>query len=315
MAKVAESALSPAERIMLLADVSASVRVDREPIGDYLVLAEGLQAERSSAVLGEILQQLTYIGYHLVSDADRESYDLWVRKLLIPVAQDVGWETKPGESEDQGTLRAELMAALGDVAHDPQVKVLAQKVANQYLADPASVDHEIAVAALQIAARNGDQTLYDKILADLKTAKTPETYFNDIFALGCFSDPKLVERTLEYAVSPKMRSQDAPYLISGVMQNPAAEKQAWSFVQAHWETIKNLGGAFAGGVIVQSTGSFCGSEMRNEVQAFFTSHPAPAAERSLKQSVERMTYCLDLKAQQGPQLASWLQHRNVAAAK
>ena len=53
--------------------------------------------------------------------------------------------------------------------------------------------------------------------------------------------------------------------------------------------------------------------MRDEVQAFFTEHPAPAAERTLKQSVERMNYCVDMKALQGPQLASWLQ-RHVAGA-
>jgi hypothetical protein len=49
------------------------------------------------------------------------------------------------------------------------------------------------------------------------------------------------------------------------------------------------------------------------VQAFFTSHPAPAAERSLKQAVERMNYCVDLKTLQEPQLAAWLQRANVAA--
>ena len=315
IAKVAESALTPAERMMLLSDVWASVRVDREPIGDYLVLAEGLQADRSSAVLGEIINQLSYISDYLVSDTDREAFDLWVRQLLDPVARDVGWEAKPGETEDQAGLRARLMLALGDVARDPQVQALARKLTDQYLADPSSVDHEIASIALRIAALNGDQALYDRITADLKAAKTPEAYFTDISALRHFSDPKLVEKTLEFAISPQMRSQDAPYLISGVMRDPATEKQAWIFVQAHWGSIENLGGAFAGGIIVQGTGSFCDPGMRDEVRAFFTSHPAPAAERSLKQSIEQINYCVDMKTQQGPQLASWLQRGNVTADK
>jgi len=315
IAKVAESALTPAERMMLLSDVWASVRVNREPIGDYLVLAEGLQADRSSAVLGEIISQLSYISDYLVSDADREAFDLWVRQLLDPVARDVGWEAKPGESEDQAGLRARLMMALGEVARDPQVQELARKLTDQYLADPSSVDHEIASIALRIAALSGDQALYDRITADLKAAKTPEAYFTGISALRYFSDPKLVEKTLEFAISPQMRSQDAPYLISGVMRDPATEKQAWIFVQAHWGSIENLGGAFAGGIIVQATGSFCDPGKRDEVQAFFTSHPAPAAERSLKQSIEQINYCVDMKTQQGPQLASWLQRGNVTANK
>src|SRR5579872_6616690 len=307
MSKVAESALNAAERILLLSDVSASVRVNREPIGDYLVLAEGLQADRNDAVLGELLTQLTFIGDRLVDDADREAYEHWVRHLLAPVAHDVGWEAKPGESEGRSAVRAQLMMALGGVARDPQVQALAQKLANQHLADHSSVDHAMAGAALQIAARDGDQALYAKIMEDLKAAKTPEAYFTDMFALSRFNDPKLIESTLEYAISPQMRSQDAPYLILQVMKNPAAQVQAWKFVQSHWEAIENLGGAFAGGIIVQATGSFCDAGMRDEVQSFFTAHPAPAAERSLKQSVEQMNYCADMRSQQGPQLASWLQ--------
>ncbi len=94
------------------------------------------------------------------------------------------------------------MLALGDVARDPQVQALARELTDQYLADPSSVDHEIASIALRIAALNGDQTLYDRIMADLKAAKTPEAYFTDISALRHFSDPKLVEKTLEFAISP-----------------------------------------------------------------------------------------------------------------
>jgi aminopeptidase N len=315
IAKVAENALSPAERVMLLSDVWASVRVNREPIGDYLILAEGLQADRSSVVLGEILDELAYISDHLVTDNDRHAFDLWVRQFVAPVVRDVGWESKPGESEDRTSLRAKLLDTLGNVAHDPEAETLATKLANQYLADPSSVDHEIATVALVIAAHKGDQTLYDRIMGDLKAAKTPETYFTDTYVLSRFSDPKLAQETLEYAISPQMRSQDAPYLISGVMRYPATRKQAWSFVQAHWAEIEKLGGAFAGGAIVQGTGGFCDSGMRDEVQAFFTSHPAPAAERSLKQSVEQMNYCVDLKQLQGPQLATWLQQRNLDAAK
>jgi hypothetical protein len=48
-----------------------------------------------------------------------------------------------------------------------------------------------------------------------------------------------------------MRSQDAPYLITDVMQNRATAKQAWSFVQEHWGNIEKLGGAFAGWAIAR----------------------------------------------------------------
>jgi aminopeptidase N len=306
MAKDGESALTPAERIMLLSDIWASVRVNREPIGDYLTVAQGLQADRTSAVLGEMIGQLDYIGEHLVNDADHEAYDLWVRQILTPAAKDVGWEPKPDESADQNSLRAQLMHALGYTARDPEVEAVAHKLTEQALKDPASVDRELLFAALPIAVRNGDASLFEAILNRLKAAKTPEEQFIYQRILSRFNDPKLLERTLDYAISPEVRSQDSLLVIADVMRNPAGEKLAWDFVRAHWSDIVNLGGAFGGGTIVGATGSFCDAGMRDEVKDFFATHHAPASERTLKQSVERMNYCVDLKAQQASQLATWL---------
>ena len=313
MARDADSALSPAERVMLLYDVWASVRVGREKIGDYLAVAEGLQADRSEAVLQPLTRQLDYIGRYLLSAADRESYNLWVRQLLAPAARDVGWEPKPGESVEREGLRAELMRALGYTARDPEVEVLARKLANQALDDPSSVNRELAFAAFQVAARGGDEAFYNKIRDRLKTAKTPEEVFVYQRMLAEFSDPALLEKTLEFYISPEVRSQDSLMLIARVMQNPDGQQLAWNFVRSHWEKIQNLGGAFAGSAIADATGSFCDVGMRDEVKDFFTAHHEPASERTLKQSVERMDYCVDLKAQQGGPLAAWLQHSGSPA--
>jgi aminopeptidase N len=315
MAKDVETVLTPSERIMLLSDIWASVRVNREPIGDYLAVAQGLQADRTAAVLTELVQQLGFIGEQLVNDADRDSYDLFVRRLLTPAAKDVGWVPKPGESSDQSSVRAQLMHALGYTARDPEVEAVARKLTEQAMQDPSSVDHELLSAALSIAARDGDAALYDQVMARLKTAKTPEEQYVYRGIITRFSDPKLLERTLEYAISPEVRSQDALFVISGVMRNPAGTKLAWDFVRAHWNEVANLGGAFGGGVIVRASGSFCDASMRDEVKDFFATHQSPASERGLKQSLERINYCVDLKAQQRTQLASWLQSHGTSVGE
>jgi len=307
MAGDAESALDPAERIMLLYDVSASVRVGREKIGDYLAVVEGLRADRNEAVVGPVMNQLQFIGRYLLTDADRESYRTWVRQTLAPAAADIGWEAKPGESADREALRAELFAALGYTARDPEVVSLAHKLANQALDDPSSVNHELAFAAFRVATDGGDEAFYNKIKDRLKTAKTPEEIYMLQQALAEFSDPALLQKTLEFAISSEVRSQDSLQVISRVMRNPAGEKLAWDFVRSHWEKVTSLGGAFAGAAVAGSAGSFCDVAMRDQVQDFFAAHHEPAAERTLKQSVERMNYCVDLKAQQGSQLAAWLQ--------
>ncbi len=70
----AETKLTPAERIALQGDIWASIRVGREPAGDYLAFAQGLQSDHNRAVLEDVLGRLNYIGRYLVSDSDRDAY-------------------------------------------------------------------------------------------------------------------------------------------------------------------------------------------------------------------------------------------------
>jgi len=312
LAKDAETKLSPAERIALQNDIWASVRVGREPVGDYLAFAQGLQTDRNRAVLEDVLGRLNYIGQYVVSDSDRDAYRMWLRQYLTPPMKEVGYEPKPGEADEQRTLRARLFNALGYDARDPETLEQARKIADKALTDPASVDHEIAGVALSLAALNGDAAFYDRVMAALKNPKSPEEYYGYLFTLPQFGDPKLLQRTLDFALSPDVRSQDALGVVTSVMGNPAGEQLAWDFVRQHWPEIEKAGGPFASAQVVGATSVFCDTASRDQVTEFFTAHKVAAAERTYKQSIERINNCVDLKSQQETKLASWLgQHGNA----
>jgi aminopeptidase N len=316
LASDAESKLSPAERIALQADIWASVRVGREPVGDYLALAQGFGSDRNRAVLEDLLGRFSYIGQYLVTDSDRESYRVWLRQYLTPILKDVGWEPKPGDSDEQRTLRARLFNALGYDARDPEVLAEARRIADKSLADPSSVDRELAGVAIDLAALKGDAVYYDRLMAALKNPKSPEEYYIYFFALAQFGDPQLLQRTLDYAISPDVRSQDALQLVTGVMQTPAGEKLAWDFVLAHWDAVQKVGGPFASANVIGATSSFCDAHMRDQVVDFYAAHKIEAAERTYRQSIERINNCVDLKSQQEPQLESWLgQHGSSAGGQ
>jgi aminopeptidase N len=315
MANDVEHDLTPAERIMLLSDAWASVRVGKQEVGDFLAVAEGLKADRNRAVVAQLADQLDFIGNYLVTDSDRDSYQLWIRRLFTPMATELGWQTRPGDTDEQKSLRSRVFRTLGYSGRDPEVLAQARKLANEALQDPASIDGTMAATIFSLAALDGDATLYDQIVDHLKSASTPNQYYLYFGALSDFTDPKLLERTLHFALTPDVRSQDKLGLIASVMENPAGEKLAWSFVQAQWSEIDKIGGGFTSGEVVQATSVFCDAGLRGEVQDFFTQHSVPTAERTLKQSLERMNYCVDLKSQQGMKLASWLQRRGASAGK
>jgi aminopeptidase N/puromycin-sensitive aminopeptidase len=316
LANDAESKLTPAERIALQSDIWASVRVGREPVGDYLAFAQGLGSDRNRAVLQDVLGRLNYIGQYLVTESDRESFRTWMRGYLTPMLKDVGWEPKPGESDEQRTLRSRLFNSLGYDARDPEVLAEARKVADKALDDPSSVDRQAAGGAMALAALNGGEDFYNRLMTALKNPKSPEEYYMYLFTLPQFSDPKLLQRTLAYAISPDVRSQDALGVVTNVMQNPEGQKLAWDFVLAHWDAVQKVGGPFASAQVVGSTSSFCDAHMRDQVVEFYAGHKIEAAERTYRQSIERINNCVDLKSQQEPQLASWLgQHGSSAGGQ
>jgi aminopeptidase N len=313
LANNAENKLSPAERIGLQTDIWAAIRVGREPVGSYLAFAQDLGNDRNRAVVDDVLGRLNFIGQYLVTDNDRESFRIWLRGYLTPMLKDVGWEPKPGESDEQRTLRARLFNALGYDARDPEVLAQARKIADKALDDPSSVDREMAGGAMALAALNGGEVFYDRLMAALKNPKSPEEYYMELFTLPQFNDPKLLQRTLDYAISPGVRSQDALSVVTSVMQNPEGEKMALDFVLAHWDAVQKVGGPFASGQVVGATSSFCDAHMRDRVVDFYAAHKIEAAERTYRQSIERINNCVDLKSQQEPQLASWLEQHGASA--
>ena len=306
LANDAEGKLTPAERIALQTDIWASVRVGREPVGDYLALAQGLGSDRNRAVMDDVLFRLNFVGRYLVTENDRDAFRTWMRGYLSPMLKDVGWEPKGGESDEQRTLRSRLFNALGYDGRDAEVLAQARKVADKALDDPSSVDRQIAVGAMALAALNGGEDFYQRLMTALKNPKSPEEYYMYLFTLPQFSDPKLLQRTLDYAISPDVRSQDALGVLTSVMGNPEGEKLAWDFVLAHWDAVQKVGGPFASAQVVGSTSSFCDAHMRDQVVEFYSAHKVESAERTYRQSIERINNCVDLKSQQEPQLASWL---------
>jgi aminopeptidase N/puromycin-sensitive aminopeptidase len=307
-----ETRLTPAERIAFLRDVWASVRAGQEPIADYLELVENMQAERNPSVIEQLLEPLDYLGAYVVDSDDRWAYQLWMRRLLAPAAKDLGLLPNPGESEGQSILRANVLRSLGATGGEPSILAEARQWTHQVLEDRAPFDAELAPVFFALAAANGDAALYDKMMAKLKEAATPEEYELYLRTITRFNSPQLLQRTLDYALSSEVRSQDAARLLARVMQNPAGRDLAWDFVRSHWFDIAATGGSFANADLVMATGSFCDAAQGDQVKAFFSSQPTLIASRVVKQSLERIHDCVDLRSQQESQLAAWLeQHEGV----
>jgi len=225
----------------------------------------------------------------------------------------IGWTPGANESPDTHTLRGNLVHILGEVGEDPETVRQVTSLAQQYLKDPNSVDASMAKEVLAVAARFGNEELFQQYVSAMGRMRSPEQFYNVGGALAEFRDPKIVEKVLELGVSDEVRNQDSAHLIASVLANPDDQKPAWEWVKAHWPAVEKKITMSSGPDIVNATRKFCSTGLNDEVQTFFTEHKVPSAERALKQSHEDIEGCVKRRPRLQTELAQWLQQHSGAS--
>ena len=299
--------LSPAERMAVLSDEWALVRAGRHDVGTLLDLAGGFRDERTATVVGTLVSFLEPIGDEFTTAATRVPYRAWVEKLMAPALAEVGMSPNPSDDDERKALRAAVVSIAGGVARSAKVLASARGLVEQELAKPGSVEPTLLDIAIKLAALGGDAALYDRYLASSKAATDPEVRYQYLYALPSFTEPALVRRTMDLALSADVRSQDAKNVIARMLGNVDTHALAWQLLRQRWPEIQKKTGEFVGNtVVVGALSSFCDASTAAEIRTFFGTHKVPDAERTLQQALERITACARGAAVQRPKLAAWL---------
>lgn len=287
--------LSPTERLSLAGDEWSLVRAGRRTVSDYLTLLDtGFRGESDSAVLSVLADRIGYIGDNLVPLTSRGRYQYWVAGFLGPAVQSLGWTARPGDSDEQKTVRAIVFDRLGRTAEDPEVLAHSRTAVEAMMKDGASVDSTLAPSALAIAAQHGDAALYDRMLARMKVAKTPEGFYRYVESLASFRDPVLVDRTIAYAMSDQVREQDRANMLIRLMANPAARPKVWLLLRDHFDQLRSVP-RISG--VLSALGNNCDETTLSEMKEFFSTHGVPGTERNLAVAYEQIAECSALRKQ------------------
>jgi aminopeptidase N/puromycin-sensitive aminopeptidase len=210
------------------------------------------------------------------------------------------------DSPSKRELRATLFGLVGGLGKDPDAIAEARSITERSISDPSSVDPTLANVALSIAARNGDEALFNQLLEVSKSASNPQQRSSALRALFLFRDPVLEKRALDYAVSGQVRNQDATSFIATELIVRDTQDFAWQYVQDHWEKVSAQFTTFGGANVVAGTGGFCSADRITQITAFFAAHKVAASQRTLARAKDEIRDCIDLRAAQEPSLKAWL---------
>lgn len=308
LAADATTHLSDAERLSLAADEWALVSLGKHTVSDYLTLVSGFGKERTSGVVDEVAARLGTTHDYLTTSATRGPFELFVQKLFGPLLfEELTLDGTAADNDDRRALRATVIDVLGGAGNDLNLSATAQATLERAMRGGAPLETTAADAIVRVAARHGDAGLWDRLLQASKDATSPAERYRYLYALGSFQNPTLIDRGLNFSLTSDLRSQDAASFLGRFLRSGAARPRAWSFIKQHWAELAPKVTISLGDVrLVESLGSFCDAESRDDVRRFFTTNKLPAASRALDQTIERINNCIALKERQSASLTSWL---------
>jgi aminopeptidase N len=305
MSATAKSGMSPEDDIRFLGDGWAMVRVGRLSIGDYLSGLASFKSERQRPVVEAMLTHMSAIHDNIVAQADQPAFEAWLRTFFAPILHDVGMDSVPGEPGERQELRSEVIAVLSVFGRQPELISRSRATVEAYMKDPSSVPSPTARTAVVVAALNGDAALYDKYLEHMKSAKVSDEY--DIYFMGLtlFPEPALVRRTIDLILSPAVKAQNVG-LVSGLFAKPEMQVAAWEYLKIHFKELYDKAGPTTGSGLVGIAGRFCDPKLRDDSQSFFSGQNLPGTERPLRNALDRVNSCIELKSLQQANLSAFL---------
>jgi puromycin-sensitive aminopeptidase len=297
--------LETLERYNLLSDTWAGVVAGEAELRQFLRLAEALALDPEPGVWRSVSGGLDFLD-HVVEDSERAGLAAYVRALVAPAFESLGWERRAGEGERTATLRADLLRLLGTTGADDGVRIRCLELHDEMLAGRAQLDPDLAPAIVSVVARAGGRREYEAFLQRHHHPATPQEGVRYLQALAAFEDLDLAERTFTMAAT-EARSQDGPFVVYVLLANRIAGAATWARLAEHWDELHARFPANIFSRMLEAVRLLCrDGALVEQVRSFLAAHPVPSGQRTIDQAVERQQVNHELAVRLGPELGDEL---------
>jgi aminopeptidase N len=229
--------LNPEDQLGLIYDSRALGEAGYAPLTDFLALAKTAQDAADPVVARALVLQLEDIDDLYKGLPGQAAFRVFARARLAPAFARVGWDAKPGESDNVAILRRSLITGLSEF-DDPGVIAEARRRFAAYLVQPDSLRGTNRQTVLAIVAAHADAATWDQLhtLAQQATDITDKTRLYRY--LGTSHDPALADRALALSLTKDPSPTDAPELITAV--GGVFADKAYDFIIAHRAQVDPL---------------------------------------------------------------------------
>jgi puromycin-sensitive aminopeptidase len=302
------SSLTEIERAVILSDTWALARAGRQSVGDFFVLATSLGTLVEPSAWSVVEHAFDLLARIATTD-QRPVLQSRAAELLAPVLSTLTWEPIPGESEQAPLVRATAIRVLGGLVEDPSVR---EESARRF--DAGVLDGDLADAVVAVVATIGRSGDLDEMLARIRGAHDPQTEARYRTGLAAIADKDVALRTLTNCFE-WFRSQDAPFVIVGLMGNSVGGEAVWEQVAATWdETRAKIPAQLQYSLGVGVSGLVGDAAFADRVAAFHRAHVLESGQPLIERAVERMLHGVAFAERVRPDLVELLGSARAATS-
>lgn len=293
----------------IVGDLDALSRAGVRRLDEILPQLQDYATRRSRDVVQGVIWALAGLR-PLVADELRPAWERFIARAFSPWARELGLAARPRDDDDLLRLRPAVLDILTADGHDAALMDEAKQLALRWLADRSAVDGTMSEAVLQAAARRGDRTLFDRLVAAIPGADRRER--RSIYvALGSFGDGDLARAALALMLDPAQDFRESSQIAWTLSNTPRGSALVHAFAKANFAALEARAPRDAPASWPRWAGGLCDESGRADVEAFYRERAPRYAggPRILAQTLERIALCSAFKNRQQANLSSFLRDR------
>ncbi|KAI9170715.1 Aminopeptidase 2 [Paramyrothecium foliicola] len=302
LGKAATSGLLPvSDRTGMIADAASLAEAGYQGTSDLLKLLQSFENETDFPVWDEIISSIGSLkaAWLFEDEKVRTALKAFQRSLVSKKAHELGWAFKPDDGHIEQQFKA-LMFSAACSADDEKATAAAFEMFQKFTAgDRTALHPNLRKAVFATVIRLGTEAEYDAVVKEYETAKTSSERNAALVCLGAGRSQTLIKRTLDYAFSSHVKSQDVYIVIGGLRSHPDGVNALWAWEKEKWETLRerfpsSIG--MLGSILQMAIAAFTNEEQKHDVEEFFKAKGSAGVDMDLAQGLDA------IKVKQG-----WLQ--------
>lgn len=234
--QVRNGELSIIDRLQLLDEATLLARGGKLASAELLEILSAYKNETSEPVWNILSIALGELRKFVQFDEEAENK---LRSLSGSMAHDLyvrlGWDSTEGESEEDTKLRSTAIS-LTLYSEDTEAIATAQKIYNEK--DLESIDPELRTLIISVAAKYGEKSIVDELLALYKSTSSSE--LKQDISVGITStrnEDKIDELLAAIKNTEIIRPQDAARWFVYLIRGKESRDKSWQWIRDNWDWV------------------------------------------------------------------------------